>query len=526
MPISRRHFMKNSTVAIVAGPSLLMQGCLNAEPDAVFANGVASGDPLSDRVILWTRVSVPKSLKVNEKQKVSVIWSIATDEDLSNIVNQGTVETSSTKDFTVKVDADNLEPARHYYYQFNFYGVKSPVGRTKTLPTENVEQVKIAFTSCSHYSFGYFNVYARMAEQDVDVVLHLGDYLYEYGNKDIYRNPFLLDRKHQPEGEMISLSDYRTRHGQYKRDKDLQTLHRTHPMICIWDDHEFANDTWRGGAENHTEGLEGSWEDRAKAAIQAYYEWMPIREPSDRGLEDRERAYRRFRFGKLVDLNMLDTRYVGRDEQVDKFDGSELAEERTLLGFDQESWLENNLMQAKQEGIQWNLLGQQVQMLQIRLFGKYVNSDSWDGYQAARNRLLNFIEENDINNVAILTGDVHSSWAAEITQDPYNIEEYNAFTGEGAKAVEFVTPSVTSPSIPVPGLQQVVGDAAKALRLENHHIQYVDFKNRGFVTLTINQEQIQADWYHVAYVGFPNQMLQHAKRFTVKSGESRLHPRF
>lgn len=526
MPISRRHFMKNSTVALVAGPGLMMQGCLITEPEAIFAHGVSSGDPLSDRVILWTRITVPKSMKITDNQTVTASWKIATDEALGNIVNQGTADTQSNQDFTVKVDADGLEPGQHYYYQFEFSGVKSPVGRTKTLPAENVEQVKIAFTSCSHYSFGYFNVYARMAEQDVDVVLHLGDYLYEYGNKDIYRNPFLLDRRHQPEGEMISLSDYRTRHGQYKRDKDLQTLHQTHPMICIWDDHEFTNDTWRGGAENHTEGLEGTWEDRAKAALQAYYEWMPIREPGQRGFDDRERAYRRFRFGQLVDLNMLDTRYVGRDKQITSFDGSELNEDRTLLGFDQESWLESNLLQAKQEGVQWKLLGQQVQMLQIRLFGQYQNADAWDGYQAARNRLLNFIDKNAIDNVAILTGDVHSSWAAEITNNPYEFAQYNPFTGEGAKAVEFVTPSVTSPSIPVPGLQQIVGDAAQVVRLENQHIRYVDFKNRGFVILTIDQKQIQADWYHVAYVSFPNQLLTHAKRFTVKSGDARLHPRF
>lgn len=165
-------------------------------------------------------------------------------------------------------------------------------------------------------------------------------------------------------------------------------------------------------------------------------------------------------------------------------------------------------------------------MLQIRVFGKYQNADAWDGYQAARNRLLDFIDRESIDNVAILTGDVHSSWAAEITKNPFDFAQYNHFTGQGAKAVEFVTPSVTSPSIPIAGVQQIVGDVAKVLRIENQHIRYIDFKNRGFVMLTIDQAQIQADWYHVPYVSFPNTTLNHAKRFTVKAGDPRLHPRF
>lgn len=524
---SRRNIIKASAALTLASSTLSLQACKEANPDSVFANGVASGDPWSDRVILWTRITVPKTVKLSPGQLIKVNWEIALDEKFKNKVNKGSAYTSDQLDFTVKVDADQLAANQHYFYRFMVNDVVSPTGRTKTLPEGDVEQLKIAFTSCSHFSYGYFNVYARMAEQkDLDVVLHLGDYLYEYGNKDLYRNPFLVDRQHEPVHEMVTLRDYRLRHAQYKRDKDLQALHSTHPVICIWDDHEFANDTWRGGAENHTEGKEGSWKDRSAAAIRAYYEWMPIREPDSRWFtsNDREKAYRRFRFGNLMDLNILDTRFVGRSKHIDKFDGTaELLDDRSLLGFEQESWLETNLAQAQQQGVTWKLLGQQVQMMQIRTFGHYVNKDSWDGYQAARNRLLDFIGRESIDNVAILTGDVHSSWAAEITKDPYDFKKYNFFTSEGAQAVEFVTPSVTSPTIPVPGLQQLVGDAAKALQLENPHIKYIDFKNRGFVRLTITKEKMQADWFHVPVVGIPNKDLYLGWSMYVKAGQAKLH---
>lgn len=527
MEISRRGFLKGVTASAVVPGTALLQGCM-VNVEGVFEHGVASGDPLQDRVILWTRISIPKNVKYTSGQIINVHWEMSEDERFLSIARNGTTTTSDAVDFTVKVDADGLSDNTRYYYRFKVEDVVSPVGRTKTLPEGDVEQLNIAFTSCSHYMFGYFNVYSRIADiDDLDAVLHLGDYIYEYGNKDLYRNPFLLDRKHEPDHEMVTLADYRTRHAQYKRDSDARYLHAKHPMICVWDDHEFTDNAWKGGARNHNpEKGEGDWGDRSRAAIQSYYEWMPIREPENSAHRtSRDQLYRTFRFGNLIEMIMLDTRYVGRDEQV-KLDGTERDENRSLLGFEQEQWLESSLVKAQQDGITWKMLGQQVQMMQLRAFGQYVNSDSWDGYQAARNRLLDFVEQKEIDNLVILTGDIHSSWAAEICKNPYDPKQYNFITGEGAKAVEFVTPSVTSPSIPVPGLQQVVGDAGKLLRLENQHIRYIDFKSRGFVLLRANKEKVVAEWLHVPVVGLRNDNVYLDRTFTVYAGESKLHEGF
>ncbi|MFD2177680.1 alkaline phosphatase D family protein [Veronia pacifica] len=524
MNITRRSFIKNTAALSAVPMSLSLTGCdASTTP---FAHGVASGDPLSDRVIIWTRVSLPQELldKIDLSTfNLEVRWQVALDPTFDTVMNEGIVVTNAEKDFTVKKDVMGLEEKTYYYFRFIVetpdQSFTSTIGRTKTLPEFDVSRVKIAFTSCSHFSYGYFNVYARMAEiQDIDVVLHLGDYLYEYGNKDIYRNHFLRNRKVLPEGEMISLNDYRLRHATYKTDQDLQLLHASHPMICIWDDHEFANDTWKHGAQNHNDG-EGSWKERCAAAIKAYYEWMPIREPSQ---GDRQKAYRQFRFGKLVELNMLDTRFIGRDKQLTFKDAAIDDQDRSLLGVEQEEWLYHNLLNAQQDGVKWKLMGQQVQVLQTKIFGKFVNADAWDGYPAARNRLLDHIVNYDIDNVIFLTGDVHSSWAADICHNPYDWREYNPITHNGAVAVELVTSSVTSPSIPVPGIQQIVGDAAKVLRLENPHIRYVDVKNRGFVTLTITESEAIADWHHVPFVGFVNNNVFIDRSFKIKDGEPKL----
>lgn len=517
MTISRRGILQGTLITAVAPSVLSLSGCV-ASSD-LYLHGVASGDPLSDRVILWTHITLPE--KYQQHRQVDVQWQVALDSDFNQIILQGLTTASDTRDYTVKVDAIGLASNTRYFYRFIVEDIISPIGRTKTLPQDNVDQIKLAYTSCSHYSFGYFNVYARMAEQDdLDVVLHLGDYLYEYGNDDIYRNPLLINRKHVPAHEMVSLSDYRQRHALYKTDSDLQKLHATHPMICIWDDHEFANDAWIGGAENHQPETEGDWQTRAQVAIQAYYEWMPIREPIS-GMK--EKAYRNFRFGSLMDLNILDTRFIGRDQQIESFDGSESDPNRTLLGFEQETWLEDKLSLAQQDGVTWKLLGQQVLMLQLRFLGNYISKDTWDGYRKARKRLLNYVEDNGIDNLVVLTGDVHSSWAAEISKNPYKLDKYNPITSEGALAVEFVTPAVTSPSIPIAGIQQIIGNAAKILRLENPHIKYIDFENRGFVVLNIAEHQVKADWYHVPIVGIKNNHVSKAQSFIVKKGEAKLY---
>jgi len=281
----------------------------------VFMHGVASGDPLTDAVILWTRVT-PLVLG----GAVEVEWFIAEDPGLVSIVDQGRTSTGPWRDYTVKVEAHNLAPGSTYYYRFHALGIGSPAGRTRTLPIGDVERLRFAVVSCANWPFGFFNAYRLIAERtDLDAVLHLGDYIYEYANGE-FGDGTPLGRIPRPDNETITLSDYRTRHAQYKTDTDLQEAHRQHPFIAVWDDHESANNSWMHGAQNHNPELgEGPWFERRLASQRAYFEWMPIREqPLVAACTERPQIFRRFGFGKLADLIMLDTRLYGRDRQPDR----------------------------------------------------------------------------------------------------------------------------------------------------------------------------------------------------------------
>ena len=279
MTFTRRRFAATSVIGSamlgIAGASSVALPASGSE--RTFAHGVASGDPLRDRVILWTRVtpSAPDA-------PVRVRWRIASDPALRNIVNQGELMALAARDFTVKVDTLGLDPGRTYYYQFDAQGQASPIGRTRTLPSGAVTQTRLAVVSCSNMPFGFFNAYAAIAARfDLDAVLHLGDYFYEYGPNDRHIDA-PPGRDHTPAHELLTLADYRGRHAQYKTDIDLQAAHRQHPWITVWDDHESANDSWTGGAQNHNpEKGDGDWAARKTAATRAYAEWMPIRERSE-----------------------------------------------------------------------------------------------------------------------------------------------------------------------------------------------------------------------------------------------------
>jgi alkaline phosphatase D len=283
----------------------------NAESPVYFTHGIASGDPLADRVILWTRV-----LPGDGKHKtISCHWQVATDSEFAQLVSSGVASTNAERDYTVKIDATGLSANQHYYYRFLCDRISSPVGRTRTLPEADIDKFRLGFCSCSNYPQGYFNVYRHMANTDLDLVVHLGDYIYEYA-ENVYANPEVtskLGRQVEPSNEILSIEDYRMRYGLYRTDSDLQAVHARHPFICVWDDHELANDCWREGAENHNEG-EGDFVARARAARQAYHEWMPIRTAAQ---GDQGPIYRRFKIGQLADLIMLDTRVHGRDKQLD-----------------------------------------------------------------------------------------------------------------------------------------------------------------------------------------------------------------
>lgn len=494
MAVTRREFFGVTAAAGLAGLVRLEAHGGQPVPSArrVFRHGVASGDPLSDRVILWTRVTAP------DGTTPEVQWEIASDSGFKRVVARGAAETGWERDFTIKIDASGLRPAATYYYRFQALGERSPIGRTRTLPASGAAHLRLAVVSCSNFPFGYFNVYGRIAQRpDLDAVLHLGDYLYEYANAT-YGDGTKLGRIPDPNREIISIADYRQRHAQYKSDPDLQEAHRQHPWITTWDDHEVANNTWRAGAENHQPDRgEGSFSARRDAAVQAYFEWMPIRE--DRATRQ-PRIYRTFTLGGLADLIMLDTRVIDRDEQAARREDLAIVDDpaRSVLGRAQEEWFYEELRQSKRAGTRWQLIGQQIPFAPLSLPGTTtLSTDTWEGYRPARTRFVDAITGLQLANAVVLTGDVHSSWGYDIAANPF--DGYDAATGRGTLAVEIVTPSVTSPN----GFGNTPEDIAKRAakyRAERPHLRYVDGALRGYVVLDVTRERLQADWFYVPTV--------------------------
>ena len=435
-----------------------------------FYHGVASGDPLPDRVIIWTRITPG-----DDDGPKEVGWEISEDIDFNNIINFGNFTTDRSRDFTVKIDVDGLRPNQWYFFRFSHKGIYSIIGRTRTAPLELVDSLRFAVVSCSDYVEGYFHVYARIAERnDVDGVIHLGDYIYEN------RASGELGRPHYPPKEIVEVQDYRQRYSQYRLDKDLRRIHQLYPFINVWDDHETSNNSWFGGAEGHTEETEGSWERRKKMALRAYDEWMPVRRPIE---EDTVRIYRSMKWSDLLNINMIDTRLIGRDEQVGQifdFENAELIDDtsRHMMGKKQLEWLSDELINSS---AQWQFIGQQVLMapLEIPVIGP-VNWDAWAGYRAERNRLYNTILNGNVENVVVLTGDIHTAWAN------------NLKLGNQRIGVEFVVPSVTKQNAPFD-----LEIAEDLIRGTNHHINYVRISGHGYYVIDINQQRVQTDYYFV-----------------------------
>ncbi|MCV2355295.1 alkaline phosphatase D family protein [Paucibacter sp. B2R-40] len=534
---SRRAFFKSSgsaAAALVAAPLLPLAG--TAEAVAIssnFQHGVASGDPLSDRVILWTRVT-----PTNGRSAQVVDYSIAKDPAFTQIVSSGRSKAILERDFTVKIDALGLSPNTTYYYRFSVDGVISPIGRTKTLPVGGVSNLRMAVVSCSNHAYGYFNAYRRIAERaDLDMVVHLGDYIYEYGAGQ-YGNV----RTPEPTNEIVTLADYRMRHAQYKRDPDSQAMHRQHPLVAIWDDHETANNAYVDGAENH-QASEGAWAARVGAALQAYYEWMPVRVVDPAKPRNNARSYA---FGNLVDLIMLEERLNGRSAQLGTNIGNAsgyfiqagayLDPARQLLGASEEAWLFNKLRSSTAK---WKFLGQGVMFAQVKVQGApnsagggvFFNSDAWDGYQPARDRVYDVLKGNSslgqapVNNVVILTGDIHSSWAADLSQDPNNANVatggYDKVTGQGSRAVEFVGTSISSPGVDNPA--QAAGTIA-ALAPANPHLKYINLDKRGYMLIDADATRCVCEWWYVDTVASVSNVQTFATAFQVVDGANRLTP--
>ncbi len=439
-----------------------------------FYHGVASGDPMSDRVIIWTRVT-PDTGWVGS---ANVLWRVATDTGMTNIVQNGVFTTDQNLDYTVKIDVTGLTPNTFYFYEFTHNGFNSIRGRTKTAPVGSVDSLRFAVVSCANYEAGYFNAYKVITSRnDVDAIIHLGDYIYEYEH-DGYAFNATANRIWEPANEITVLSDYRTRYSTYHLDQDLMRLHQQFPFFNVWDDHEYANDSYKDGAENHTEGAEGTWVNREQYGRQAYFEWIPIRE---QGVGNDSIIYRIIPYGDLVDFIMLDTRIHGRDEQVAATSPDVNDTDRTILGDDQFTWLKQNLSNSTK---QWKVLGQQVMIAPLEVFGVPVNADQWDGYAADRLELMNYVLDSNITDVVALTGDIHTSWANDVPTASYNPD------GTGSAFVEFVVTSVTSPGSPI-------GVPVSLIQAFNDHIKYTEITKKGFLILDINQTRTQSDWFFV-----------------------------
>jgi alkaline phosphatase D len=507
---SRRRFLQGTGAALGFSAMPLLPACGGGgEPEGdnlptpagtgLFRHGVASGDPLSDGVVLWTRITADGGAAV------ALDCIVATDPAMTQRVARFELSTDASRDHTVKIDVRGLQPATTYYYRFATSGGVSPIGRTRTLPVGNPARMRLAVLSCAHFGKGFFNAYRRVAERaDLDLVLHLGDYIYEQGDDggDI--------RALEPAAACVTLADYRTRHALYKRDPDLQELHRQHPMVAIWDDHDIVSDATASGLPDHDPV---TWPARVAVALQAYYEWLPIRVVDPANLR---RAYRSLVFGDLVELMVLEERLLARSPQLpgnstlpgtfrprDAF----LDPARGLLGAEQEAWLAERL---RGSAARWKLIGQGVMVAQMKLRGDsnedggglFLNGDQWDGYPAARDRLWQILKGDAITpparNVVVLTGDAHSAWACELTPDPNNGDSYDPATATGALATEFVTTSVTTPLV-----IDTHGALESLMRSENPHVKYVDLSEHGYLVVDVDRSRVVGEWWFVDTVVAP-----------------------
>ncbi len=538
--IKRRKFLRNAL--LTSGGVFLVPNFISCKeddliedllPDTIisdlteknFNQGVASFDPTNSQVIIWTRYNTSEA-------SIKLIWQLATDESFETVVREGEVSTDPSRDYTVAIEVKDLEENQKLYYRFvNTEDLaKSPTGETLTFG-ETITQVKLAVASCSNHAAGYFNAYEAIKNSEADAVVHLGDYIYEYGPDTFgsFRNP-------NPAKEIISLDEYRTRYRQYREDEQLKELHRKKPFICVWDDHEITNDTHRTGAENHQED-EGDFEQRKADALQAYSEYLP----NTTNITNNSVIYRNLRIGNLVDLIMLDTRIVGRDVQLDindyitatgidseSFTAALSDPTRTMLGATQKAWF---MEQMNTASASWQIIGQQVLMgkmfIPIEMFIGFgtataagtaeaflafestvaelveiklkvlngieitaieqarisnvipYNLDAWDGYAIEREQVLATFTGK---NVAVLAGDTHNAWQNKLTTS----------TGDSV-ANEFATSSISSSGFER-FLPTGVEDFESALEILIDGLQYMNASNRGYMMLTVTSGSITSDW--------------------------------
>lgn len=566
--ISRRELIQKSLASFGAlSLPISLTACGNDDSETVdsprveFLHGVASGDPLLDRVILWTRLTPQDTLL-----RYEVVWEISSDQAFTSITNTGKVQTSAASDFTIKVDAGGLKSATIYFYRFKYGSLISSIGQTKTLATQ-VDSVQFAVCSCANYPAGFFHVYKEIAQQNVDVVIHLGDYIYEYGMGEYgTQDAEQLGRGLAQDNnqEIISLDDYRKRYSWYRQDQDMQAVHQRHPFIVVWDDHEVANNTWEEGAENHQED-EGDFLSRKLAALQAYFEWMPIRPLSE---TDHLNIYRQFNFGELVQLNMLDTRILARNKQLDyadyltaqgldaaKFQADLFDPRRTMIGSTQLAWLKQKLSESTAK---WNVLGQQILMTKMLIPAEILqvltqvvsgnvdaavmqrinqllrdlvtikmryqqkdptltaqeisrittvvpyNLDAWDGYMVERETLYSYAQQFN-KKLVVIAGDTHNAWQSTLKDQKGNMV-----------GVELATSSVTSPGmelyLQIPLEQAEQFESAFAALIDE--LEYTNLTQRGYLKVSFTATEMKSEWIFIDTIKNAQYQLDEARKHT------------
>jgi alkaline phosphatase D len=537
MALTRRSVLAGSAAGgllLAAGPA----GAQSARAQAVFAHGVASGDPHADGVLLWTRVTDPA------RGEVRGTWEMAEDRHFARIAAQGPFVTSAQRDHTVKVTAQGLEPGREYFYRFRALDAVSAVGRTRTLPVGGVDRLDIVLACCAMYMFGEFHAYRAIADRDaLDFVLFVGDYIYEYGERSM---PALMDlRPIEPPHDTVTLADYRARYAQWRRDPALRDAHARAAWICMWDDHEIANDDWMHGAQHHDPAIDGDWETRKAAAVQAYLEWMPIRDPAP----DSYAINRSFAFGDLATLALPETRLEARQQQLSlakdldwhivdhrgaqprivtdpkerqaldpKALPAGLAREpdvagfrrkladpsREMIGKAQRDWLGDVLGEHGRADRPWFLFGSATilssyvypdltrfpngkaalaPMYELTRHGlPMLNVDSWDGYAGEREKVYDLFEDSGAN-VLVLSGDSHMAWINE----PHR--------GDKRVALELSASTLTGPSIGE--LMLPDGPVGEAFARDNRDVLWCDHRAIGFVTVALTRDRVDATFLRV-----------------------------
>lgn len=473
--MNRRRFVAQSMLGMIPFfiPVELLAQVLPSEND-YFIHGVASGDATTTDVVIWTRINE------NDLDNCKVEWQVATDKHFKNIYASGQFITSEKRDYTVKVDVKNLHSDRQYYYRFIYKDIPSPTGRCRTLSNALNNPLRIAVVSCNNYEDGYFTSFSHIANNsEIDYVFHLGDYIYEYGTGEYGNNEFVQasNRVNDPMHEIVSLSDYRKRYALYRRDKDLQEVHQNKSFYCIWDDHELANNAYVEGAKNH-QADEGKWSNRSKVAMQAYFEWMPVRANS------MDEMIRSIKIGQDVSFYFLEERLDGRNKQLFSQDIEKYDPNRTMISSNQMGWLTEELESSE---TRWNFIINQVMFTGYQSKNNQENKeeDWWSGYPIQRNQLIKVFESLE-NPPIILTGDHHQSHVLEL----YASEDRQF---DNPVAWEFLTPSITSKNDDRLSVEQIEKKKVELYAM-NRHLLYNNTADHGYFILEIDSKEVSVSY--------------------------------